>query len=77
MSEEEKPAYVGHKVVIRGVVEGYEVASLDDLKKIGEELQRQQGEIDGLKRQFGDLQRFLNALNTKLERIEGFLKSFK
>ncbi len=77
MSKEEKPVHLAHKVVIRGTVEGYDVASLEDLKKITDEFQRQQGEVDGLKRQFSDLQRFLNALNTRLERLEGFLKSFK
>lgn len=77
MSKEEKPSHLAQKVVIRGTVEGYDVASLDDLKKVMDELQRQQEEIKGLKRQFSDLQRFLNALNTRLERLEGFLKSFK
>jgi len=77
MSKEEKPPHSTHNVVIRGTVEGYDVASLEDLKKILEEIQRQQEEINGLKAQLGSLQRFLNALNTRLERIEGFLKSFK
>jgi len=77
VAEEIKPSYRAHKVVIRGTVEGYDVASLEDLKKIAETLQRLQGDLNALKEQLNDLQRALNATNSRLERLENFLRSFK
>ena len=77
MTESGEPSYRAHKVVIRGTVEGYNVASLDDLRRISEEIKRLQEDLNALKGQFNDLQRALNATNTRLERVENFLKSFK
>jgi len=77
MEEEIKPSYQAHNVVIRGTVEGYNVASLEDLKKLAESLQNLQREMNALREQFNDFQRALNATNARLERVENFLKSFK
>lgn len=73
---EEKSSRI-HKVVIRGTVEGYDVASLEDLKKVIDELGGIQESLDGLKEQFVKLQKALNATNLRVERLENFLKSFK
>lgn len=75
--EERKEPYRSHKVVIRGVVEGYDVASLEDLKKVEGLIEGLQNEINALKSQIVELQRALNATNMRLERLENFLRSFK
>jgi len=77
MTEEVKASYQAHKVIIRGTVEGYNVASLEDLKKLAEELRKLEGDLNTLKERFNDLQRILNATNSRLERVENFLRSFK
>lgn len=66
-----------HKVIIKGTVEGYDVASMDDLNKILGEIKRQHTEMEALKNQFNELQNTLNAMNARLERLENFLKSFR
>ncbi|MBS7624593.1 MAG: hypothetical protein QXF59_06105 [Candidatus Bathyarchaeia archaeon] len=76
-AEERKEPYRTHKVVIRGVVEGYDVASLEDLKKIEGLIESLQNEINSLKNQVAELQRSLNATNMRLERLENFLRSFR
>jgi predicted RNase H-like nuclease (RuvC/YqgF family) len=76
-AEERKEPYRSHKVVIRGVVEGYDVASLEDLKKIEGQIESLQNEITALKGQIIELQKALNATNMRLERLENFLRSFK
>ncbi|MBS7648099.1 MAG: hypothetical protein QXK89_01270 [Candidatus Bathyarchaeia archaeon] len=76
-AEERKEPFRSHKVIIRGVVEGYDVASIEDLKKIEGQIEGLQNEINALKNQIGELQRALNATNMRLERLENFLKSFK
>ncbi len=75
--KKEIPPYRSHKVIIRGTVEGYEVASLEDLKKVTDQIESLQTEIMVLKGQLSDLQKALNATNLRLERLEGFLKSFR
>ena len=75
--EGKEPSYRSHKVVIRGVVEGYDVASLEDIKKIENRIEGLQGEINILKNQLSELQKALNATNMRLERLENFLRSFK
>jgi len=77
MAEKKELPYRGHKVIIRGTVEGYDVASLEDLKKIADQIESILGEITTLRGQLSDLQKALNATNLKLERLENFLKSFK
>lgn len=77
-AEERKEAsYRSHKVVIRGIVEGYDVASLEDLKKLENQIESLQGEINALKNQISELQKALNATNMRQERLENFLRSFK
>ncbi|MEM1543607.1 MAG: hypothetical protein QW502_04250 [Candidatus Bathyarchaeia archaeon] len=75
--EERKEPHRSHKVVIRGIVEGYDVASLEDLKGIEIRIESLQNEINILKNQIGELQKALNATNMRLERLENFLRSFK
>ena len=77
VSEKKESSYQAHKVIIKGTVEGYDVASLEDLKKLAEEIHNLQTEILSLKNQISDVQRALNATNMKQERLENFLKSFK
>jgi len=77
MAEKKEPSYRSHKVVIRGTVEGYDVASLEDLKKVADQIESVLAEVTSLKGQLSDLQKALNATNAKLERLESFLKSFK
>jgi len=76
-SEQNEPTQRVHKVVIRGTVEGYDVASMEDLNKIMNEIGLQHAEIETLKNQLSELQNTLTAVNSKLERIESFLKSFR
>ncbi len=75
--EKKEPSYRSHKVVIRGIVEGYDVASLEDIKKIENRIGNLQNEINVLKNQLSELQKALNATNMRLERLENFLRSFK
>ena len=75
--EEKEPTRRVHKVVIKGTVEGYDVATIDDLNKILREIKRQHVEMDNLKNQFNELQNTFNAMSARLERIENFLKSFR
>lgn len=77
VAEEKREPHRSHKVVIRGVVEGYDVASLEDLKGIEIRIESLQNEINILKNQISDLQKALNATNMRLERLENFLRSFK
>lgn len=77
VAEERKEPPRSHKVVIRGIVEGYDVASLEDLKKIESQIESLQNEIGVLKNQISELQRALNATNMRLERLENFLRSFR
>lgn len=77
VAEERKEPPRSHKVVIRGIVEGYDVASLEDLKKIEGQIESLQNEIGSLKNQISELQRALNATNMRLERLENFLRSFR
>lgn len=75
--EEKKEAPRSHKVVIKGVIEGYDVASLEDIKKIEGQVESLQNEINALRSQINDLQKALNATNMRLERLENFLRSFR
>lgn len=75
--ERKEVSYRSHKVVIRGIVEGYDVASLEDLKKLENQIESLQGEINALKNQISELQKALNATNMRQERLENFLRSFK
>lgn len=77
VAEEKREPIRSHKVVIRGIVEGYEVASLEDLKKIEDRIEGLQSEINALRNQISELQKTLNATNMRLERLENFLRSFK
>ncbi len=75
--EKKEPVHRIHKVAIHGTVEGYDVASLEDLKNVTDQIVNLQGEIAALKGLLGDVQRALNATNMRLERLEKFLKSFR
>jgi len=77
MAEKKEMSYRANKVVIHGTVEGYDVAPLEDLKKLAERTESIQGEITTLKGQMSDLQRALNAMNLRLERLENFLEAFR
>ena len=77
MDEKKEPSLHAHKVLIRGTVEGYDVASLEDLKKQTEQILSLQSELTSLKGQINDLQRALNATNARQDRLESFLRSFK
>jgi len=77
MAEKKETSYRAHKVVIQGTVEGYDVAPLEDLKKLAEQIESIRGEITTLKGQMSDLQKALNATNLRLDRLENFLKAFR
>ncbi len=77
MAEKKEQIPRMHKVIIRGTVEGYEVASLDELRKLIEQIDSLQAEISTLRGQLVDLQKALNASNLRQERLENFLKSFR
>jgi len=77
MAEKKEMSYRANKVVIQGTVEGYDVAPLEDLKKLAERTESIRGEITTLKGQISDLQKTLNAMNLRLERLENFLKAFR
>lgn len=75
--ERKEAPHRSHKVIIRGIVEGYDVASLEDLKKLENQIENLQNEINALKNQISELQKALNATNMRQERLENFLRSFK
>lgn len=75
--EEKREPPRSHKVIIRGIIEGYDAASLEDIKKIEERIEGLQSEINALRGQISELQKTLNATNMRLERLENFLRSFR
>ena len=77
MAEKKEASYRANKVVIQGTMEGYNVAPLEDLRKLAERTESMRGEITMLKGQLSDLQKALNAMNLRLERLENFLKGFR
>lgn len=77
VTEEKRETARSHKIIIRGVIEGYETASLEDLKRVEDRIDCLQSEINTLRNQINELQKTLNATNMRLERLENFLRSFK
>ena len=77
MAEKKEASHRANRVVIQGTMEGYDVAPLEDLKKLAERTESIRGEITTLKKQISDPQKALNATNLRLERLENFLKAFR
>ncbi|MCD6264100.1 hypothetical protein J7L60_06820 [Candidatus Bathyarchaeota archaeon] len=71
---EEPPEF---NVVITGKIKGFNIATGEEAAAIRKEMARQQEEIDAIKKALKEQQSLINLLNSKLERIENFLRSFK
>lgn len=71
---EETPEF---DVMISGKIKGFNIATGEEMDALRKELDRQQEEIEAVKKALKDQQALINILNSKLDRIGNFLRSFK
>jgi len=64
-------------VTITGKIKGFNIAKREEAQELRQELQRQVQELEGLRKLVKEQQAMLNVLNSRIERLEGFLRSFK
>ena len=77
MSEKKEQTRRVREVVISGNIEGYDAASVEELKKLIDRVEDLRGQIAALKRLVGNLQMAINTTNMRFERLEKLFKSFK
>ena len=71
---EEAPEF---DVMISGKIRGFNIATREEADVLRNELSRQQEEINAVKKALKEQQTLINILNSKLDRMENFLRSFK
>ncbi|MFQ6054294.1 MAG: hypothetical protein ACE5OO_08725 [Candidatus Bathyarchaeia archaeon] len=64
-------------VTITGKIRGFNIATREEFQELREELQRQTKEHEGLRKLVKEQQAMMNVLNSRIERLESFLRSFK
>jgi len=64
-------------VTIMGKIKGFNIATREEAREIMTGLQRQEEELEGLRKLVKEQQAMMNVLNSKIERLESFLRSFK
>lgn len=64
-------------VTIMGKIRGFDIATKEETKELIGEFQKQVKELEGLRKLVKEQQAMLNVLNSRIERLEGFLRSFK
>jgi len=76
MSKAEKkiPEY---DVTIMGRIKGFNIATREEYEALREELQKQEQEVEGIKKLVKEQQAMMNVINSRMERLEAFLRSFK
>ena len=68
---------LGVDIVISGKIKGFNIATREEAVAIRKEMFKQQEEIEAVKKALKDQQALINILNSKLDRIGNFLRSFK
>lgn len=64
-------------VTIMGKIKGFNIATREEAEKLRQEFQRQMEEFEGLRKLVKEQQAMMNVLNSRIERLESFLRSFK
>jgi len=64
-------------VTIIGKIKGFNIATREEAQELRAEMQRQEKELEGVRKLVKEQQSMLNVLNSRIERLEGFLRSFK
>ena len=72
--EEKVPEF---DVTIMGKIKGFNIATREETQEFVTELRRQEQELDGLRKLVKEQQAMMNVLNSRIERLEAFLRSFK
>jgi len=65
------------EVIISGKIKGFNIATAEEVAELREELSKQKEEIERLIKDLKEQAGQINAINTRLDRIEAFLRSFK
>jgi len=65
------------EVIISGKIKGFNIATAEEVAELREELSKQREEIERLIKDLKEQAGQINAINTRLDRIEAFLRSFK
>jgi len=64
-------------VTIMGKIKGFNISTREDAQALRQELQKQDQELEGLRKLVKEQQSMMNVLNSRIERLEAFLRSFK
>lgn len=64
-------------VTIMGKIKGFNIATGKEMQELRTELKRQEEELGGLRKLVKEQQAMMNVLNSRIERLESFLRSFK
>lgn len=72
--EEKVPEF---DVTIMGKIKGFNIATREEARDIITGLQKQEEELEGLRKLVKEQQAMMNVLNSRIERLESFLRSFK
>ena len=64
-------------VTIMGKIKGFNIATREETKEVLSELHKQAEELEGIRKLVKEQQAMMNVLNSKVERLESFLRSFK
>ncbi len=64
-------------VTIMGKIKGFNISTREEYQALRQEIQRQEQEFEGLRKLVKEQQAMMNVLNSRIERLESFLRSFK
>lgn len=64
-------------VTITGKIKGFNIATREEEQELRIEQKRQDEEVESLRKLVKEQQAMMNVLNSRIERLEAFLRSFK
>ena len=64
-------------VTIMGKIKGFNISTREEAQELRQELQRLGEEFEGLRKLVKEQQSMMNVFNSRIERLESFLRSFK
>ncbi len=64
-------------VTIMGKIKGFNIATREEVQELRTEFKGLAQEFDALRKLVKEQQAMLNVLNSRIERLESFLRSFK
>lgn len=73
-SKEKTPEF---DVTIMGKIKGFNIATREESQEIRETILRQSEELDAFRKHVKELQAMMNTFNSRIERLESFLRSFR